>query len=73
LLNAQLNYQYAQENYVLAGKIYQTNRVKLEAGRLLYTELLDIEKSLTDAEANLLTSTYDLQLAKVNWQKAHGE
>jgi outer membrane protein TolC len=47
--------------------------VKLEAGRLLYTELLDIEKSLTDAEVNSLTSTYDLLLAKVNWQKAHGE
>jgi outer membrane protein TolC len=47
--------------------------VKYEAGGLLYTELLDIEKSLTDAEANLLTSTYDLLLAKVNWQRAHKE
>jgi outer membrane protein TolC len=73
LLNAQSNYQYAQENYIMAGKIYQTNLVKYEAGRLLYTELLDVEKSLTDAEDNLLTSTYDLLLAKVNWQKARGE
>jgi outer membrane protein TolC len=73
LLNVQLNYQYVQENYILAGKIYQTNLVKYKAGRLLYTELPDIEKSLTDAEDNLLTSTYGSLLAKVNWQKARGE
>jgi outer membrane protein TolC len=73
LFNARLNYQYAQENYVLAGKVYQTNLTKYEVGRMLYSELLDVEKSLAEAEDNLLNHIYELLLARVRWQKAYGE
>lgn len=73
LLNAGLNYQYAQENYKLAESIYEVNLKKYELGSLLYTDLLDIEESLVVAEKNLLTQMYDLLIAKARWQKAKGE
>jgi outer membrane protein TolC len=40
---------------------------------MLYNDLLDTEKSLSEAENNILTNTYDLLVAKVRWQKAKGE
>jgi outer membrane protein len=73
LNNAQLNLQYAQENYRLAEEVYQVSIKKYELGGMLYNDLLDTEKSLSEAENNILTNTYDLLIAKVRWQKAKGE
>ena len=73
LQNARLNLQYARENYQLANQVYQINQAKYRLGTLLYNDLLNIEKSLEEAETNLLTSTYDLLLAKVRWQKASNQ
>jgi outer membrane protein len=73
LNNAQMNLQYAQENYRLAEEVYQVSIQKYELGGMLYNDLLDTEKSLSEAENNILTNTYDLLIAKVRWQKAKGE
>jgi outer membrane protein len=73
LQNAQLNLQYAQENYRLAEQVYQVSIKKYELGGMLYNDLLDTERSLSEAENNILTNTYDLLVAKVRWQKAKGE
>ncbi|RIV27077.1 TolC family protein [Fibrisoma montanum] len=73
LQNARLNLQYARENYQLANQVYQVNQAKYRLGTLLYNDLLNVEKSLEEAETNLLTSTYDLLLAKVRWQKASNQ
>ncbi|GAA4408444.1 hypothetical protein GCM10023187_30300 [Nibrella viscosa] len=73
LINARLNLQYARENYQLAEEVYQVSQAKYELGSLLYSELLDTEKSLNEAETNLLNSLYDLLVARVRWQKAKGE
>lgn len=73
LKNAQLNLQYAQENYRLAEQVFQVSQQKYELGTMLYNDLLDTEKSLSEAENNILTNTYDLLIAKVRWQKAKGE
>lgn len=73
LKNAELNWEYAQDNYHLAEQLFNVNQQKYELGALLYNDLLEIEKSLADAENNVLSSIYDLLLAKVRWQKAKGE
>ncbi len=73
LINAQLNLQYAQENYRLAEQVYQVSQEKYTLGAMLYNDLLDTERSLSEAENNILTNTYDLLVAKVRWQKAKGE
>ncbi len=73
LINAQLNLQYAQENYRLAEQVFQVSQEKYTLGAMLYNDLLDTERSLSEAENNILTNTYDLLLAKVRWQKAKGE
>jgi outer membrane protein TolC len=73
LKNAQLNIEYAQDNYRLAEQIFIVNQQKYALGGLLYDDLLDTEKSLSESEDNLLNSTYDLLIAKVRWQKAKGE
>jgi hypothetical protein len=42
-------------------------------GSLLYHDLLVIEKSLTEAEKNMASQTYELIIAKLRWQRAKGE
>jgi outer membrane protein TolC len=73
LMHAGLNLEYAQDNYKLAASIYSVNLKKYELGSLLYTELLDIEKSLREAEKNLTLQTYELMIARLRWQQARGE
>ena len=73
LKNAQLNLEYAQDNYRLAEQVFKVNQQKYALGGLLYNDLLDTEKSLSEAENNVLSNTYDLLIAKVRWQKAKGE
>ena len=73
LKNAQLNLEYAQDNYRLAEQVFKVNQQKYALGGLLYNDLLDTEKSLSEAENNILSNTYDLLIAKVRWQRAKGE
>ena len=73
LMNARLNLDYARQNYSLATSIYEVNLKKYELGSLLYNDLLDIEASLTEAEKNLISETYELLLANLRWQRALGE
>jgi outer membrane protein len=73
LKNAQLNLEFAQDNYRLAEQVFKVNRQKYVLGSLLYTDLLDTEKSLSEAENNLLTNIYDVLVAKVRFQKSKGE
>jgi outer membrane protein len=71
--NAQLNLEFAQDNYRLAEQVFKVNQQKYTLGSLLYTDLLDTEKSLSEAENNLLTNIYDVLVAKVRFQKSKGE
>ena len=73
LKNAQLNLEFAQDNYRLAEQVFNVNQQKYTLGGLLYNDLLDTEKSLSEAEDNILNSTYDLLIAKVRWQRVKGE
>ncbi len=73
LINAQLNVAFAQENYRLADQIFKVSQQKYLLGSLLYSDFLETEKSLSDADNNMLNNTYDLLIAKVRWQRAKGE
>lgn len=73
LKNAQLNLEFAQDNYRLAEQVFKLNQQKYTLGSLLYTDLLDTEKSLSEAENNMLTNIYDVLVAKVRYRKSKGE
>lgn len=54
------------------GKVQKVSQQKYLLGSLLYSDFLEIEKSLSDADNNMLNNTYDLLIAKLRWQRATG-
>jgi outer membrane protein TolC len=57
----------------LAGQVYGVNLDHYELRLLLYSDVLDVEKSRADAENNLLSATYERLVVSVRWQRAGGE
>jgi outer membrane protein TolC len=71
--NAQLSLSYARENYRLAQEVYENDKKMYELGTLLYANLLETGKSLSDAENNVLMNIFDFLVAKARLLKAKGE
>ncbi|MDR3704298.1 MAG: TolC family protein [Paludibacteraceae bacterium] len=72
LNNAKQNLRVAKDNYDLSGKVYNLKKQQYNSGSFPYQQLLDTEKSLTNADQEYITSIYNFLLAKINYQKAIG-
>jgi outer membrane protein TolC len=73
LQNASANVTQTGESYNLAKRIYALQEAQVTSGSLLYSNLLDTERSLSLAEQNYIRAVYDLMVAQINFQRAVGE
>jgi outer membrane protein len=72
LSNALKNMQTTKSNYDLSKVIYGNEKQQYNLGSLLYSNLLDTERSLSAAEQNYIKAVYDYLIANINYQKAIG-
>jgi len=72
LNNASKNMQTTKSNYELSQVIYQNQKQQYKIGSLLYSSLLDTDRTLSTTEQNYIKAVYDYLLATVNYQKALG-
>ena len=72
LKNAQVQMQSAQQNLATARKILELEKERYAGGDLLFSELLNTEFSLREAENNSLSAWYNYLVAKIRWEKALG-
>jgi outer membrane protein len=72
LTNSSENMKMAKSNYELSRVIYQNQRQQYGLGALLYTDLLETDRSLNTTEQNYIRSVYDYLVASINYQKAIG-
>jgi outer membrane protein TolC len=70
--NAQNNMKTAKNNYDLSRVIYENQKQQYDLGSLLYSDLLDTDRSLNHTEQNYVKSVYDYLVSIVNYQKALG-
>ncbi|MEY4135775.1 MAG: hypothetical protein RL386_2125, partial [Bacteroidota bacterium] len=70
--NAVVQWKTAQTNLATAVRLFELEKERYEGGKLLYSELLNVEYSLREAENNTLTASYNYLLARVRWEKATG-
>ena len=70
--NAVVQWKTAQTNLATAVRLFELEQERYEGGKLLYSELLNVEYSLREAENNALTASYNYLLARVRWEKATG-
>ncbi|MDJ1483137.1 TolC family protein [Cytophagaceae bacterium YF14B1] len=73
LLNIREKLKTAQENYQLAQQIVQTDSLRFGEGKITAAELKNTEYSLATAQNNLMTSYYNLLVARLKYKKAIGE
>ena len=72
LNNAWKNMNIAKSNYDLSRVIYQNQKQQYDLGSLLYSDLLDTDRSLNHTEQNYVKSVYDYLVAIITYQKALG-
>lgn len=72
LNNALRNMQTTKSNYDLSKVIYENQKQQYNLGTLLYSSVLDTERSLNVSEQNYIKAVYDYLLANINYQKAIG-
>jgi len=72
LSNALKNMQTTKSNYELSQVIYLNQKQQYKIGSLLYSSLLDTDRTLSTTEQNYIKAVYDYLLATVNYQKALG-
>ncbi|HTA61342.1 MAG TPA: TolC family protein [Bacteroidia bacterium] len=72
LSNAYKNMQTTKSNYELSQVIYQNQKQQYKIGSLLYSNLLDTDRTLSTTEQNYIKAVYDYLLANINFQKAIG-
>lgn len=70
--NAVVQWKTAQATLATAVRLFELEKERYEGGKLLYSELLNVEYSLREAENNALTASYNYLLARVRWEKATG-
>lgn len=70
--NSRQNMQSAKDNYQLSQTIYQNQQQQFEIGVFLFSDLLDTEKSLHEAEQMYIRSVYDYMVSLLEYQKAAG-
>ena len=64
--------QTTKSNYELSQVIYQNQKQQYKIGSLLYSSLLDTDRTLSATEQNYIKAVYDYLLASINYQKAIG-
>ena len=72
LTNALQNMQSTKANYDLSTTIYLNQKQQYNLGSLLYSSLLETEKTLNTAEQNYIKAAYDYLMAKMRYDKALG-
>jgi outer membrane protein TolC len=70
--NALRNLQSTQASLGVARQLNQLQQDQHRLGTLLYTQVLDTEKSLQTAEQNHLEAAYSYLVARLNYEKAVG-
>ena len=70
--NALQNMNTAKNNYDLSRVIYENQKQQYNLGALLYSDLLDTDRSLNTTEQNYVKAVYDYLVASINFQKAIG-
>lgn len=73
LVNARRNVATTKGNYDLSNTIYETQRKQYNIGDFKYSDLLETERSLSAAEQNYVTATYNYLLVQINYQQAIGK
>lgn len=72
LSNAVRNWQSTQASLTVSRQLNQLQQDQYRLGTLLYTQVLDTEKSLQTAEQNYIEAVYNYLVAKLNYDKAMG-
>ncbi len=72
LSNSLKNMNIAKSNYELSQVIYKNQKQQYDLGTLLYSNLLDTDRSLNTTEQNYVKAVYDYLVAMINYQKAIG-
>lgn len=72
LKNTIVQWQSAQQNLNTARKILDLDKERYNGGNLLYSDILNTEFSLREAENNSLSAWYNYLVAKIRWEKAMG-
>lgn len=72
LQNAVVQWKSAQQNLGTAQKILDLEQERYQGGNLLYSDLLNSEYALREAENNMLSAWYNYLIAKLRWEKARG-
>jgi outer membrane protein TolC len=70
---ARLNLQTAKMNNEFAHQLLETDLVRFKNGALLPSQLKDTERSVADADANLVQQIYNFLIADLNLKKAIGK
>lgn len=73
LNNAKGNMEAAKNNYELSRVIYENQKQQYNLGTLLYSDLLNTDRSLNTTEQNYIKAVYDFLVAQINYQKAIGK
>lgn len=72
LQNAVVQWKSAQQNLGTAQKILDLEQTRYQGGSLLYSDLLNAEYALREAENNMLSAWYNYLIAKLRWEKVRG-
>lgn len=70
LQNNQRNMQTSKDNYQLSQIVYQNQQQQFEIGAFRFSDLLDTEKTLHEAEQIYIRSVYDYMMAVLEYRKA---
>ena len=71
--NALLNLQSTQASLDVAQQVYQLKQEQYRLGTLLYSQILDTEKSIQTASQHYLEAVYSYLVAKLNYEKSVGK
>jgi outer membrane protein TolC len=79
ITKAQINYENAyetvksqKENMQLAEEVLKVTKIKYESGVGPNIEVINAEAALREAQINYYSALYDLQVAKIDYEKATG-
>lgn len=70
--NASQSLARTKSSYQLAQRVMNNQKQQLDLGAFSYDSLLNTESSMTTAERNYITSTYEYLVAKLNYDFAAG-
>ncbi|MBK7475412.1 MAG: TolC family protein [Haliscomenobacter sp.] len=72
LQNASVQWTNYRQNLDIAARLLELERERYAGGKALYSDYLNAEYSLREAENNLLRGWYAYLTAKLKWEKAAG-